>query len=141
IRAARKRQMVDPSIATAVLRLTPGSLFDDLNTFGFLFESLCARDLRVYLDILEGDLYHYRDSSGLESDFIIRLHDGRWAAVEVKMGKREIEEAAKHLLKLKKRIDTAKIGEPSFLMVLTAGPFAVKRPDGVLIVPLACLKP
>ena len=140
IRTSVKRQFVDPSIAAAVLRLTPAKLLQDFNYFGFLFEALCARDLRVYAESIDGQLFHYRDSSGLESDSIIALNDGRWAAVEVKLGSSQIDEAAKHLIKISQKVDTTKIGEPSFLMVLTGGELAYRRKDGVCAVPLGCLK-
>ena len=140
IRTSVKRQFVDPSIATAVMRITPDSLLDDFNYFGFLFESLCDRDLRVYAEAIDGQVFHYRDSSGLESDAVIALNDGRWAAVEVKMGAKEIEEAAGHLIDLENKVNTEKMREPSFLMILTGTELAYKREDGVLVVPIGCLK-
>ena len=140
VRTSPKRQFVDPSIATAVMRLTPSRLLDDFNYFGFLFESLCDRDLRVYAQANDGQVFHYRDASGLESDAVIALNDGRWAAVEVKLGSKEIEEAATHLLKLKDKVNTEKMHEPSFLMILTGTEIAYRRKDGVYVVPLGCLK-
>jgi predicted AAA+ superfamily ATPase len=140
IRTSAKRQFVDPSIAAAVMRITPDSLLDDFNYFGFLFESLCDRDLRVYAEAIDGQVFHYRDSSGLESDAVIALHDGRWAAVEIKMGAKEIEEAAGHLIELKNKVNTDKMREPSFLMILTGTELAYKRDDGVLVLPIGCLK-
>ena len=98
IRTASKRQFVDPSIATAVLRVDSDGILKDFETFGLLFESLCTRDLRVYAQANDGDVFHYRDKTDLESDLIIKLHDGRWAAVEIKLGNSYIEEAAKNLL-------------------------------------------
>ena len=115
-------------------------LLMDFEYFGFLFEALCTRDIRVYTDANDGKVYYYRDKNGLEADMIIQLADGRWAPIEVKMGNRQIEEAAANLLKLQSKIDTEKMGAPSFLMVLTAGEFAYRRNDGVLVVPLGCLK-
>lgn len=141
IRTSSKRHFVDTSIATAVLELTPDSLLEDFNLFGFLFEDLCVRDMRVYLQPLRGTVYHYHDNSNLESDMILRLNNGKWAAVEVKTGSREIEEAAENLIKLSKTVDTSKVGQPSFLMVLTGGQFAYQREDGVYVVPIGCLKP
>jgi predicted AAA+ superfamily ATPase len=135
-----KRHFVDPSIAVAVLRATPDSLLDDFNTFGFLFESLCLRDLRVYAQALDGEVSHYRDKSGLEADAIVHLRDGRWGAVEVKTGAREIEAAAENLKALRDRIDLDKMRAPSFLMVLTGTELAYRRRDGVCIVPVGCLK-
>jgi predicted AAA+ superfamily ATPase len=139
-RSSPKRHFVDPSIAAAVLRANAGSLLDDFNTFGFLFESLCVRDLRVYAQALDGEVFHYRDKSGLEADAVVSLHDGRWGAVEVKMGAREIDLAAQNLLALRSRVNLEKMREPSFLMVLTATEFAYRRPDSVCVVPLASLR-
>ena len=141
IRTSNKRHFVDVSIATAVLELNPKSILEDFNLFGFLFEDFCIRDLRVYTEPLRGTVYHYHDKSNLESDMIIRLYDGRWAAVEVKTGSKEIEDAASNLITLSKEVDTSKIGAPSFLMVLTAGQYAYRREDGVYVVPIGCLKP
>ena len=140
IRTSSKRQFVDPSIAAATLRLTPDRLLEDFNYFGFLFESLCDRDLRIYAEAIDGQVFHYRDSSGLESDAVICLNDGRWAAVEVKLGSKEIEEAAVHLLELRNKINTEKMREPSFLMILTGTEIAYRREDGVFVIPLGCLK-
>jgi len=140
IRTSAKRHFVDPSIATAVLRTNPDSLLKDFQYFGFLFESLCTRDMRVYAQKNDGDVFHYRDKSGLESDLIVRLRDGRWAAIEVKLGKKQIDEAAENLLSLKARIDEDKMGPASFLMVITGGQYAYRRSDGVLVVPIACLR-
>ena len=141
IRTSNKRHFVDTSIATAVLELNPKSILEDFNLFGFLFEDFCLRDIRVYTEPLRGTVYHYHDNSELESDLIIRLHDGRWAAVEVKTGSKEIEDAAENLITLSRTVDTSKIGEPAFLMVLTAGQYAYRRDDGVYVVPIGCLKP
>lgn len=140
IRTSPKRQFVDPSIATAVMRLTPERILDDFNYFGFLFESLCVRDLRIYAEAIDGQVFHYRDGSGLEADAVVALNDGRWAAIEVKLGSKEIEEAAIHLLQLKNKVNTEKMKEPSFLMILTGTEIAYRREDGVYVVPLGCLK-
>ncbi len=140
IRTSPKRQFVDPSIATAVMRLTPKRLLDDFEYFGFLFESLCDRDLRIYAEANDGQLFHYRDSSDLEADAVICLNDGRWAPIEIKLGKKEIEEGAAHLLQLKNKINTTKMKEPSFLMILTGSEVAYRRDDGVFVVPIGCLK-
>lgn len=140
IRTSPKRQFVDPSIAAAVMRLTPSRLLEDFNYFGFLFESLCDRDLRIYAEAIDGQVFHYRDGSGLEADAVIALNDGRWAAVEVKLGSKEIEDAAVHLLELKNKVNTKKMREPSFLMILTGTEIAYRREDGVYVVPLGCLK-
>lgn len=140
LRTSDKRQFVDPSIATAILRANAESILDDFNYFGFLFESLVARDLRIYAQAIDGDIFHYRDKDNLEADLVIRLNDDRWAAVEVKLGSDEIEEGAKHLIKLRNKVDTTKVGEPAFLMVITGGQFAYRRQDGVFVVPIGCLK-
>jgi predicted AAA+ superfamily ATPase len=140
IRTANKRQFVDPSIAAAVLRTDSNGILKDFETFGFLFESLCTRDLRVYAQVSDGEVFHYRDKLELESDIIVKLYDGRWAAIEIKLGVKQIEEAAANLIKLRQKIDTEKMNKPAFLMVLTGGQVAYKRPDGVLVVPISCLK-
>ena len=140
IRTSDKRQLVDPSIATAILRIEADRLLHDPESFGFLFESLCTRDMRIYAQVNDGEIFHYRDKDNLEIDMIVSLHDGRWAPVEVKLGEHRIDEAAESLLKLRNKVDTSRIGEPSFMMVLTGGRYAYKRPDGVVVVPLGCLR-
>jgi uncharacterized protein len=140
IRTSNKRQFVDPSIATAALRTDAKGILNDFKTFGFLFESLCTRDMRIYAQAIDGDVFHYRDKNGLEADLIIKLRDGRWAAIEVKLGNSQLEEAAQNLLKLCRTVNTEKMNEPAFLMVLTGGNVAYQRPDGVLVVPVGCLK-
>ncbi|HJJ36371.1 MAG TPA: DUF4143 domain-containing protein [Methanocorpusculum sp.] len=142
IRSSPKRHFVDPSLAVAVLRATPERLLHDFNTFGILFESLCVRDLRIYASANDGAVYHYHDANDLEADAIVQLYDGRWCAIEIKLGTSEIDAAARNLLKLKERINTEKMSSPTFLMVLTGmGEFAYRRSDGVFVVPIACLKP
>jgi predicted AAA+ superfamily ATPase len=140
LRQSPKRHFVDPSIAAAVLRASPERLLGDFNTFGFLFESLCVRDLRVYAQANDGEVFYYQDKSGLEADAAMHLRDGRWGAVEVKMGAGEIDAAAANLLKLRNKINTDKMLEPSFLMVLTGTELAYRREDGVLVVPVGCLR-
>ena len=139
IRTSPKRHFTDPSIAAAVLRASPDGLLQDFNTFGLLFESLCIRDLRVYAHAIDGEVFHYRDKSGLEADAIIHLKDGRWGAIEVKMGAKEIETAACNLNKLKIKINADKMKEPSFLAVLTATEIGYRRKDGVYVIPIGCL--
>ena len=141
IRTVAKHQFSDPSIAVAALDASPEKLLDDFNTFGFLFEAMATRDMRVYANAIGGAVMHYRDETGLESDMIVQLKDGRWAAVEVKLGFKQIDEAAANLVSLRNKIDTAKSGEPAFLMVLTGTDYAYTRDDGVHVVPLGCLKP
>ena len=104
-------------------------------------ESLCTRDLRVYAQALDGPVSHYRDKNGLEADLVVLLPDGRWAPVEVKMGEGEVEEAPANLRKLAGIVDPVKTGAPSFMMVLTATPFAYRRSDGIVVCPLGCLRP
>jgi predicted AAA+ superfamily ATPase len=140
IRTADKRQFVDPCIAAAALGASPADLINDVNTFGLLFESLCIRDLRIYADRIGGSVCQYHDSSGLEADAVIHLNNGDWGAVEIKLGGNMIDEAAENLLKLKKRIDTEHAKEPKFLMVLSGLNYAYRRPDGVYVVPIGCLK-
>jgi predicted AAA+ superfamily ATPase len=140
IRTSPKRLFVDPAIAAAVMRTNPEAVLQDFEYFGFLFEALCARDVRVYAQRNDGDVFHYRDKSNLEADMIVALRNGRWGAIEVKLGQKQIEEAAVNLLKLKEKIDTGKMREPSFLMILTGGEYAYRRRDGVLVVPAGCLK-
>jgi predicted AAA+ superfamily ATPase len=140
IRTSPKRLFVDPAIATAVMRANPEAILHDFEYFGFLFEALCARDVRIYAQRNDGEVFHYRDKNNLEADMIVQLRDGRWGAIEVKLGQKQIEEAAENLLKLRRKIDTDKMREPSFLMVLTGGEFAYRRKDGVLVVPVGCLK-
>ena len=140
IRTSPTRHFVDPSIATSALGMSPKDLVKDIKTCGLLFESLCVRDLRIYTDALKGKVFKYHDSTGLEIDAIIHLNDGKWAAIEVKLGHSEIPNAIKNLERLKNKIDANKTNEPSFLMVLTATEYAYKHESGVWIVPLGCLK-
>ncbi|MDE5988273.1 MAG: DUF4143 domain-containing protein [Duncaniella sp.] len=142
IRSSDTRYFTDPSIATASLGIGPKDLIADLNTFGLIFETLCMRDLRVYAEALNGNVYHYRDKNGLECDAVVHLRDGRYGLVEIKLGGDNlINQGASTLLTLAGKIDTSKMKKPSFLMVLTAsGDFAYRREDGVLVVPVGCLK-
>ena len=137
------RYFIDPSIAVAALGIGPGDLLEDLNTMGLLFETMAIRDLRIYADLLDGNIYHYRDKSGLECDAVIHLRNGAYGLIEIKLGGDSlIEEGAESLKKLEHKIDTNKMKSPSFLMVLTAtGDSAYKRSDGVLVIPIGCLKP
>ncbi len=142
IRSSNTRYYIDPSIAVAALGIGPNDLISDLKTFGFLFETLCVRDLRVYADALNGEVYHYRDKDGLECDAVIHLKNGKYGLVEVKLGgDKLIDEGAINLQALQKKIDTDKMKAPSFLMVLTGtGDYAYRRQDGVLVVPIGSLK-
>lgn len=142
IRSSDTRYYVDPSIAAAALGIGPQDLINDLKTFGFLFETLCVRDLRVFADALNGDVYHYRDKDGLECDAVVHLRNGVYGLVEIKLGgDKLIEEGSVNLKALSDKIDTDKMKKPAFLMVLTGtGDYAYRRPDGVYVVPIGCLK-
>ena len=142
IRSSDTRYYVDPSIAAAALGIGPNDLINDLKTFGFLFETLCVRDLRVFADALNGEVYHYRDKDGQECDAVIHLRNGKYGLIEIKLGgDKLIEEGAESLKSMRDKLDTDKMKAPSFLMVLTGtGDYAYRRKDGVLVVPIGCLK-
>lgn len=140
LRVTAKRQFVDPSIATATLGVNHERLLEDFNTFGYLFESLCIRDLRIYAGALDGKVYHYRDKRGLECDAVVVLRDGRWGAVEIKLGSNELDKAANNLKNFSEIINTEKMNKPSFLMILTGTKLGYKREDDVIVVPIGCLK-
>ncbi len=147
IRTGKKRCFADPSIAVAALGASPRSLELDLNTFGFIFECLCFRDLRAYSQAMGGHLSYYHDRFGLEADAVLHLDDGRYALIECKLGSREIEEGAKHLLEIKRLIaeknkkeKQIRLREPDLLMVITGGEMAYTREDGVKVIPVGCLR-
>ena len=142
IRTSDTRYFVDSSIAAASLGIGPKDLLADFNTYGLLFETLAVRDLRVYAEALDGHVSHYRDRNGLECDAVVHLRNGKYGLVEVKIGGDTlIEEGVKNLKNLSQKIDTDRMNEPSFMMVLTAiGDYAFRRSDGVWIVPIAALK-
>lgn len=142
IRTSENRYFVDPSIATAALGLGPADLLNDLNTFGLFFETLCVRDLRVFADALDGNVYHYRDKNGLECDAVVHLRNGSYGLIEIKLGgDKPISEGVERLARLTAKLDTTKMKAPSFLMILTAvGRHAYRRKDGIYIVPIGCLK-
>ena len=142
IRTSDTRHFVDPSIGIAALGIGPNDLINDLNSFGLFFEDLAVRDLRVFAEALDGRLYHYRDSSGLECDTVLHRRNGTYALIEVKLGgEKLIEEGVNSLQALANTIDTSKMSAPSFKMVLTAvGQYAYQRKDGIFIVPIGCLK-
>ena len=142
IRSSDTRYYIDPSIAAAALGIGPNDLVNGLKTFGFLFETLCIRDLRVFADSLNGEVYHYRDRDGQECDAVAHLRNGKYGLIEIKLGgDRLIEEGAKSLKAMEAKIDTDKMNAPSFLMVLTGtGDYAYRRQDGVYVVPIGCLK-
>lgn len=140
IRTSDTRHFVDPSIAAASLGIGPDDLLHDLNTMGLFFESMCVRDLRVFAEALDGEVYHYRDKTGLECDAVVHLRNGSYALIEVKLGGSDIEAAAKNLLSLKSKIDTDRMKAPSFLMVLTGTEYGYRREDGIYVTPVGCLK-
>lgn len=142
IRSSETRYFSDPSIGIAALGVGPNDLINDLSTMGMFFESMCVRDLRVYADALEGSIYHYRDSKGLECDAVLHLRNGSYGLIEIKLGgEKNIEEGAKNLKLLASKIDTTKMKAPSFLMILTGTTkYAIRREDGVYVVPIGCLK-
>jgi predicted AAA+ superfamily ATPase len=141
IRTMPKRHFADPSLAVAALGASPSMLLRDTETTGFLFESLCIRDLEVYAQALNGRVCYYLDENGFEIDAIIQLDDGRWGAVEIKMGTHQFEEAQANLLRLKERMEGI-LPSPSFLMILNAtSGFSALQKNGVWVVPLDCLAP
>jgi predicted AAA+ superfamily ATPase len=141
IRTSPNRHFTDPSLAAAALGATPDALAHDTQTAGLLFESMCVRDLTVYMQALKGQVYYYRDSNGLEVDAILQLDDGRWGAAEIKMGTFQYDEATENLLALQKLVDGI-VQPPSFKMILTAtAGYCATTPEGVHIVPLDCLRP
>lgn len=143
IRTTDTRYFVDSSIATAALGLGPKDLINDLIDFGFYFETLAVRDLRVYADALDGEVFHYRDKNGLECDAVLHRRNGSYGLIEIKIGGADnIEKGAKTLKDLASKIDTTKMKAPAFMMVVTGiGQYAYRRPDGVCVVPIGCLKP
>lgn len=141
LRKAPKRHFVDPSLAAAALGATPERLLREIRLFGFLFESLVVRDLRVYAQAADAEVYQYRDSSGLEVDAIVEAYDGRWAAFEVKLDSSRVDEAAANLLKFASKVDTDVSGKPAALGVITSGRFGYELENGVHLIPIAALGP
>ena len=147
IRSGKKREFIDPSIAVAALGLTPDYLEKDLKTFGFLFECMCIRDLKIYSQALKGKVSYYHDRYDLEADAVLHIGDGRYALIEFKLGSAEIEDGAKHLLKIRELVQQynekeqqVPLREPDLLMVITGGNMAYTRQDGVKVIPIGCLK-
>ena len=142
IKQAEKRNFVDPSLAIATLGASYDDLINDLKTFGFMFESLCQRDLRIYAESLGGELYHYQDYKNREIDAVIQLEDGRWGAFEIKLGANAIDDAAKSLLEIKESLNAENANSPDILVVICGlSNFAYQREDGVYVVPITALKP
>lgn len=140
ISTSSTRHFVDPAIAAYFLDANPQDLLNDLETMGLLFESLVVRDLRIYTENLGGRVYHYRDHSGQEADAILHFKNGKWAAIEVKLGNKAIDEGAESLKKLADKIDKDSMNAPSFLAVVTGTGYAYKREDGVYVIPIGCLR-
>lgn len=142
IRTTDTKYFIDPSIATAALGVGPQDLINDLNTMGLMFENLCIRDLRIYAEAIDGSIFHYRDSSGLECDAVLHRRNGTYGLIEIKLGgDKMIEEGADSLKTLSAKIDTGKMKEPSFLLVLCAkAPYAYRRKDGVYVAPITSLR-
>lgn len=140
LRLSPKLELVDPSIVIASLGLTRDDLVNDLNFTGFIFENLCYRDLKIYAESINADLFYYRDNKDFEVDFILKTSNGRWGAIEVKLGAGQIEEAAKNLIQFKEKVNLNKEGEPLFLLVLTASELSYVRNDGVYVVSIGNLK-
>lgn len=147
IRSSNKKEFTDPSIAVAALGLSPDNLLMDMNTFGFIFETLCFRDLKAYSSSLGGKVSYYHDKFGLETDCVLHLKNNKYALIEFKLGSREIEKGAANLTKLKNLIidyniknPTMRMREPDLLMVITGGEMAYRRNDGIMVIPIGCLK-
>jgi len=141
LRQAPKRHLSDPSLAAAAIGATRDKLLLDFNTLGFLFESLCVRDMRIYASANNAAISHYRDKTGLEADIIVERDDGAFGVIEVKLGSKQEDEAAANLLKLASRIDTKKHGAPAFLAIITSGKYPYRREDSVYVLPVGCLAP
>jgi len=140
LRTSKKIELVDPSIVIATLGLNKEELLNDLNYTGFIFENLCYRDLKIYSESIGGELFYYRDNKDFEVDFILKTKNGKWGAIEVKLGARQIEDAATNLKKFIEKIDTKKSKEPSFLIVLTGSSLSYVREDGIYVVSIGSLK-
>ena len=141
LRTSPRVQFCDPSLAVAALRTGTVQLLADMKYFGYLFEALVVRDLRVFAGPVEGVVQHYRDSDGLEIDAVVTAGDGRWAAFEIKLGQGDIDKAADNLIAFARKIDTSRVGEPATLAVVTATGYGYTRSDGVMVIPAAALGP
>lgn len=142
VKQAEKRHFSDPSLACALLKATPDRLIGDLETLGFLFESLCERDLRIYAESFGGHLYHYQDYRSQEIDAVVELPDGTWCAFEIKLGANQIDAAAENLLRIRRQMEAADKGCPPSVLCVLCGltRAAYQRPDGVFVVPITALK-
>ncbi len=140
LRVSPKLELVDPSLVIATLNLKREDLINDLNFTGFIFENMCMRDLKIYADAIDARLSYYRDKNNFEVDCILETTDGKWGAIEIKLGAGEIPDAVSNLTKFKENVDTDKYKEPSFLMVLTGADYSYKRDDGIYVVSIGTLK-
>lgn len=142
VRQAEKRHFADPSLACALLKLTPEALLNDLETLGFMFEALCERDLRIYAESFGGTLYHYQDYKNREIDAVIELPDGKWAAFEIKLGANQIDQAAANLKQIQREFEEDKKAVPPSVLCVLCGlsNAAYQRPDGVFVIPITALK-
>lgn len=140
LRTSPKIEFVDPSIVIASLGLKRDDLINDLNYTGFIFENLCYRDLKIYAESINAELFYYRDNKSFEVDFILRTENGKWGAIEVKLGAKQIEEAAQNLINFKDKVDISKSGEPAFLLVITGSELSYVRDDGIYVVSIGCLR-
>ncbi len=141
LRSAPTRHFVDPSLAVAALGADPDRLLGGVETLGLLFESLVVRDLRVYAQAFDAQVFHYRDSTDLEADAIVERRDGTWAAFEIKLGPSAVDAAARTLLRVADRVDQAKHGRPAVLGVITGWGYGYRRADGVAVIPIGALAP
>lgn len=141
LRSQAKRHLVDPSLAVAALGTGPGRLALEVDTLGLLFESMVLRDLHVYAQAIDAEVFGYLDSSNLDADAVIETRDGRWGALEVKLGPREVEDGAASLLRIAARVDADRHGAPAVLAVITGWGYAYTRPDGVAVIPVGALGP
>ena len=140
LRVSPKLEFVDPSIVTAILNLKRDDLVNDLRFMGFIFENMCMRDLKIYADAIDARLSYYRDKNDFEVDCILETANGKWGAIEIKLGAGEIPSAVNNLTKFRDKVDTDKYGEPAFLMVLTGADYSYKRDDGIYVVSIGTLK-
>ena len=141
LRQSPKRHLADPSLAAAAIGATQDKLLKDFNTLGYMFESLCVRDMRCYAAANDAAVFHYRDKTDLEADIIVEKADGAWGAIEVKLGSKQEDEAAGNLFRLASRVDISKRGEPAFLAIITGGKYPLIRKDGIYVIPIGCLAP
>ena len=142
VKQAEKRHFCDPALACALLKASPDKLLGDLNTFGFMFEALCERDLRIYAQSFGAEMFHYQDYHNREIDAVVELSDGRWCAFEIKLGANQIDAAAAELISLRDDIAKEKDGVPPSVLCVICGlsNAAYQRPDGVFVVPITALK-